>query len=239
MIDGGDPARIVVTGASRGIGNEFVRQWAAAGRRVFGLARDPAGSEGLMELVERHPDLVTPVRCDVTDPDSVAAARDEVASAVDALEIVVNNAGAMGEKDELASLDLDDVRRVFETNTLGPIRVTRAFLPLLKRGEEPRRLVHMTSLMGSIEDNRSGDAYAYRISKSGLNMASRSMAVDLESDRIISLVLHPGWVRTDMGGPSARTPVEEAVADLIETIEGLTMEDTGRFYDRNGGELPW
>lgn len=231
--------RIVVTGASRGIGLEYARQWSRAGRRVFGLARDPEGSDGLMALAGERPDLVVPVVCDVTDPDSVAEAADRVAKDVDGVEIVVNNAGVMGKKQDIGALDLDDVRRVFETNTIGPIRVTRAFLPLLRAGGEPRRLVHMTSLMGSIDDNRSGDSYAYRISKCGLNMASRSMAVDLRGEGIASVVLHPGWVQTDMGGSGARTATDEAVSDLIGTIEGLTMADTGNFYDRTGDPLPW
>lgn len=234
-----DPVRVVVTGASRGIGLEYARQWAAAGRRVFALARDPAGSAGLSALAGERPDRVVPVACDVTDDASVEAARRSVAAATDGIEILVNNAGIGGERGGPEEIPLDGIRRVFETNTLGPLRTTRAFLPLVRAGRAPRRLVHMTSLMGSIEDNGSGDSYAYRISKCALNMASRSLAVDLRDEGIVSVVLHPGWVRTDMGGPDARIGVEEAVASLIATIEGLTMEDSGSFYDREGAPLPY
>lgn len=231
--------RVLVTGASRGLGLEFARQWVEAGRRVFGLARDPAGSPELQALAEAHPDALTAVVCDVADGDSVAAARDRVAEDVDALDVVVNNAGVAGRGDGIEDLDLDSVRRVFEINTLGPLRVTRTFLPLLRAGRKPARLIHMTSLMGSIEDNRSGGSTPYRISKCALNMASRNLAHDLADEEIVSVVLHPGWVRTDMGGTGAPLPVTDAVAALIRTIEALGMERSGGFYDREGQPLPW
>lgn len=231
--------RVLVTGASRGIGLEYARQWLAAGARVFALARDPQGSAGLTALASRHPDSLVPVPCDVGKDDSVAEARRRVGQETDGLEILINNAGVMGSHEDLEGLDLEVVRRTFEVNAVGPIRVTRAFLDLLRAGARPRRIVNMTSLMGSIDDNRSGDAYAYRMSKTALNMATRSMAVDLSGDGIVAVVLHPGWVQTDMGGRSARTPVDEAVASLVRTIESLDMERSGGFYDRDGQPLPW
>lgn len=231
--------RVLVTGASRGIGLEYARQWLAAGARVFGLARDPEGSAGLTELAARYPKGLMAVRCDVADDASVAAARRQVGAATDGLEILINNAGILGPREDLASLDLDRVRRTIEVNALGPLRVTRAFLDLLRAGERPRRIVNMTSLMGSIDDNRSGDAYAYRLSKAALNMATRSLAIDLAADDIVAVALHPGWVRTDMGGESARVAVADAVASLRDTIESLGMDRSGNFYDREGQPLPW
>ena len=231
--------RVLVTGASRGIGLEYARQWLAAGARVFALARDPEGSAELMRLASANPDALVAVRCDVADDASVAAARRRVGEETDGLEILINNAGVMGSHEDLESLDLDVVRRTFEINAIGPIRVTRAFVDLLMGGKRPRRIVNMTSLMGSIDDNRSGDAYAYRMSKAALNMATRSMAVDLSRDGVVAVVLHPGWVRTAMGGKSAPTPVEEAVASLVRTIDSLDMDRSGGFYDRDGQPLPW
>ncbi|HET7691825.1 MAG TPA: SDR family oxidoreductase [Gemmatimonadota bacterium] len=231
--------RVLVTGAGRGIGLEYARQWLAAGARVFALARDPEGSAELMRLASGNPDALVAVRCDVADDASVAAARRRVGEETDGLEILINNAGVMGSHEDLESLDLDVVRRTFEVNAIGPIRVTRAFVDLLMGGKRPRRIVNMTSLMGSIDDNRSGDAYAYRMSKAALNMATRSMAVDLSRDGVVAVVLHPGWVRTAMGGKSAPTPVEEAVASLVRTIESLDMDRSGGFYDRDGQPLPW
>lgn len=234
-----DARRIVVTGASRGIGLEYVRQWAQRGDRVFALARDPSRSTELMDLAGRFPDTLVPVPCDVADEPSVEAARRKVAGTVDGLELLVNNAGVMGAWKTFEKLDLEEIRHHVEVNALGPLRMTRAFLPLLRAGRGVPRLVHMTSLMGSIEDNRSGNAYAYRMSKAALNMASRSLAVDLADDGIVSVVLHPGWVKTDMGGSSARLTVEEAVTSLIETIDGLGSKQSGGFYDREGQPLPW
>ena len=231
--------RVLVTGASRGIGLEYARQWLAAGARVFALARAPQESDGLMELAAGHGDSLVAVRCDVADEASVAEARRRVGEETDGLEILINNAGVMGSHEGLEELDLDRVRRTFEVNAVGPIRITRAFVDLLMAGERPRRIVNMTSLMGSIDDNRSGDAYAYRMSKAALNMATRSMAIDLSGEGIVAVVLHPGWVRTAMGGKSAPTPVEEAVASLVRTIESLDMDRSGGFYDRDGQPLPW
>ena len=231
--------RVLVTGASRGIGLEYARQWLAAGARVFALARAPQESDGLMELAAGHGVSLVAVRCDVADEASVAEARRRVGEETDGLEILINNAGVMGSHEGLEELDLDRVRRTFEVNAVGPIRITRAFVDLLMAGERPRRIVNMTSLMGSIDDNRSGDAYAYRMSKAALNMATRSMAIDLSGEGIVAVVLHPGWVRTAMGGKSAPTPVEEAVASLVRTIESLDMDRSGGFYDRDGQPLPW
>jgi NAD(P)-dependent dehydrogenase (short-subunit alcohol dehydrogenase family) len=235
----GPPRPILLTGASRGLGLEFARQWLAAGDRVFALARDPEASRGLRDLTTRHPGALVACRCDVADDASVAAARRQIEEQTDRLDLVLNNAGISGPREsELSTLDLAEVRRVLEVNTLGPLRVTRAFLPLLRRGKRPK-LVHITSLMGSLADNRSGSALAYRMSKAALNMASRNLALELASDGILSVVLHPGWVKTDMGGSRAPLPVEEAVAALIRTIDLLTLKHNGGFFDREGHPAPW
>lgn len=231
--------RVFVTGANRGIGLGFAREWLSRGARVFATAREPDEADDLSVLAGEHPDRLTVLACDVTDEESILAARNRVAEEVDGLDVVLNNAGISGERGPIGDLDPAEIRRVFAVNTLGPIRVTQAFLPLLRAGRAPRRLVHMTSLMGSIDDNASGDAYAYRISKCGLNMASRSMAVDLAGEGIVSVVLHPGWVRTRMGGSGARIDVAEAVRSLVDTIEGLAERHSGGFYDREGEPLPW
>lgn len=229
---------MAVTGAGRGLGLELVRQWLGAGRRVFALARDPDGAE-LLALGAEYPDALTRVACDVTDGASVAAAAGTVAAQTEALDGLVNNAGIYGESGDLAALDLEDVARVLDVNALGPLRVAQAFLPLLRRGARPVRLVHLSSLMGSLADNSSGGAYGYRMSKCALNMASRTLAHELADEGIVSATFHPGWVQTDMGGPNARLPVEEAAASLIRSIEALTPADSGGFYDAGGKPLPW
>lgn len=230
--------RIVVTGAGRGLGLEFTRQWLNSEQRVFALVRDP-DTAPLVELGSKHPESLTRVGCNVTEDGSVAASAAEVAKHVDGIELVLNNAGTMGVRGGVDALNIEDARRVFDINALGPLRVSRAFLPLLQRGNQPRRLVHMTSLMGSIADNQSGGGYSYRMSKAALNMASRSLAVDLADEGIVSAVLHPGWVQTDMGGSQAPLPASDAVAEMIQTIDSFDASASGRFFDRQGEELPW
>jgi len=233
------PGRHLITGASRGLGLEFTRQWLARGDRVVALARRPETSEGLRELARRHPETLKVVACDVADDASVEKAKRTVEAAESILDLVVNNAGTFGSREgALEKLNFVDVRRTFEVNTLGPIRISRAFLPLLEKGANPR-LVHITSMMGSISDNKSGGYWDYRMSKAALNMASRNLAVEVGPRGIASILLSPGWVRTDMGGPGAPLSPEQSVADLIRTIDGLGSEHSGGFFDRDGKPLPF
>lgn len=231
--------RLLLTGAGRGLGLEFTRQWLSAGHRVFALARKPTDSSELMKLKEANPESLSVVPCDVGVDSSVENARQAVAKETDTLDGVLNNAGTYGPReDDFNSVELDAIRKVFEVNTLGPLRISRAFLPLLRKGHRPR-LVHLTSLMGSISDNSSGGSYAYRISKTALNMLNRNMALDLKPSGVLTAVLHPGWVRTDMGGAGAPLAVDEAVASLVRTFDWLTMHQTGGFFDRDGNPVAW
>lgn len=233
------PRRIVLTGASRGLGLEFTRLWLDAGHHVFALARSATRSAGLAALAPKHPGALHVADMDVADDASVAAAAERIAGTWDAFDLLLNNAGIYGPTGgDVAGLDFDACRQIFEVNTLGPLRVTRALLPLLRRGREPK-LVHMTSNMGSISDNSSGGSYPYRMSKTALNMASRNLAHDLQGDGIPSIVLHPGWVRTDMGGPGAPLTIAESVSAMARTIDHFTVEHSGGFYDRNGERLAW
>lgn len=233
------PERILITGAGRGLGLEFARQWLAAGKEVCALAREPEKSRGLASLRSDYAETLRVAPCDVADDASVESARKEISGAWDSLDLLLNNAGIYGPRDgTLQSVKLDEIRRVFEVNTLGPIRVTRAFMPLLRKGSRPR-VVLMTSLMGSIGDNGSGGSWPYRISKTALNMVGRNLALELREDGIPAIVIHPGWVRTDMGGKSAPLSIEESVSAMVSTIGGLTPERTGMFLDRNGEPLPW
>lgn len=231
--------RVLVTGTSRGLGLEFTRQYAESGCRVFALAREPARSKKLMALAARFPRTVLPVACDVADDEAVEAARREVETATDALDLAINNAAIYGRHDEtLASLDWEEVRRVLEVNTLGPLRVSRAFLPLLRRGARPR-LAHLTSMMGSVEDNRSGGHWSYRLSKSALHMANRNLALELAKDGICCVVISPGWVRTDMGGAAAPLSPEESVSAMRKTLDALTSAQSGNLYNRDGSPGIW
>ncbi|MFO0554682.1 MAG: SDR family oxidoreductase [Polyangiaceae bacterium] len=224
--------RWVITGANRGIGLEFVRQLAARGDAVDALARTITGP--LAELADGE--RVRAVPCDVTSESSIAAALTTLGSAP--VDVVVNNAGVMGKLQAFTELDLADVTQTFEVNALGPIRVTRAFLPSLLRGKT-RRVVSITSGMGSIGDNTRGGAYGYRMSKAALNMAMKSLSIDYADQGIVAVVMNPGWVQTDMGGEGAPTPVETSVAMMLARIDGLTPSENGTFLDYRGGSLTW
>jgi len=230
--------RVLVTGASRGLGLEFARQYLAAGAEVAAFARDPGASEGLQSLASDHGEKITLHACDVADDASVQRAADQVRGRWIGLDLLINNAGTGGDRRNLARIDLADMARVHEVNAIAPLRVTRAVLPLLEEGTRPV-IALVTSRMGSIADNTSGGAWAYRMSKAALNMAGRNLMHELNRTGVSTLILHPGWVRTDMGGPSAPLSTPEAIAKLIATIDASSDEHNGAFLDFEGTPLPW
>ena len=228
-------ANWVVTGANRGIGLELVRQLAARGDSVHAGARDPSAAPELGALEKAHGGVRVHA-CDVKDDGSVKAMAKAVAG--ETVDVLVNNAGVMGKMVSLEDLDLTDAMATFDTNALGALRVTRALLPNLRQAKLPR-VAHITSGMGSIGDNTSGGAYGYRMSKAALNMANKSMSIDLKERGIICVVVNPGWVQTDMGGAGAPTPVEDSVGRMIALFDELTLARTGSFIDYRGGTLEW
>ncbi|MEI8256500.1 MAG: SDR family oxidoreductase, partial [Deltaproteobacteria bacterium] len=175
--------------------------------------------------------------CDVASSESVRAFARAFGDAP--LDVLLNNAGVYGGGAQTTSdMDYDDALHTYSVNALGPLRVSLALRANLARGENPR-IVHVTSGMGSIQDNRSGGFYAYRMSKAALNMASRTLAVDLAPERIASVVINPGWVQTDMGGPSAPTSAEDSVRGMLLQIDSVTLSRSGTFLHWSGGEFPW
>ncbi|GAB4222017.1 MAG: SDR family oxidoreductase [Acidobacteriota bacterium] len=228
----------LVTGANRGLGLEFARQLVEGGARVFALCRDPRRATDLAALAAGHTDRIAVHAADVADDASVADAFAAVGRATDRLDLVVNNAGVFGPRDQtLETLDFGAVREVFEINVLGALRVVRAALPLLD-GPAPR-VVQISSLMGSIADNGSGGAWAYRLSKAALNMATRNLGHELIRRGIVTAALHPGWVRTAMGGDGAPLSAGDAVRAMLATIARLGPAESGLFLDREGRPLAW
>ncbi len=228
----------MVTGAARGIGLELCRQLLDAGDQVVACPRRP-GSEGLDELASSAGDRLRVVPMDVGDPSSVDTAASEIAGQVSHIDLLFNNA-AIYPKDEggLESLDLDNLIRAFDVNAVGGLRVVRAVLPLMRRGEG-KRVINVTSLMGSMGDNSSGGSYAYRMSKAALNMAARNLAHELGREGFISLCVHPGWVQTRMGGPAAPMDLSEATSQIIRTTLEATPADNGTFKGPGGRPLPF
>lgn len=222
---------VLVTGANRGIGLEMARQFKAKGYQVIGTARKPEAADELRSLGVRVEQL------DVTDDESARALAESLGGMK--VDLLVNNAGIFPrEKGGLDSVNFDDAVRAFEVNSVGPLRVTRALLPNLRRGTG-KTVVQVSSLMGSIEGNTRGGSYSYRASKTAINSFNRTLSHELGAEGFKCIVVHPGWVRTDMGGPNARLSPEESVSGLVKVIEGLGPEDNGAFFDHSGKQLPW
>ncbi len=221
---------IFITGASRGLGLEFTRQYAAAGWSVTAACRDPSRAPELAALG------VETVALDLADAASIRRAAETLQGR--SFDILLNNAGVYGEGQQFGRLSEAEWERVMLVNAIAPLKLTEAFLPHLMAGQR-KLMVFLTSKMGSIADNSSGGAYIYRSSKAALNAAVKSLSIDLEPRGVTTLLLHPGWVKTDMGGPNARlTP-----ADSIEAMRGL-IDATGsgqklKFLNYDGQDLPW
>lgn len=225
---------ILITGANRGIGLEYVKQYAASGCQIYATVRDPAKATDLQQLAAQYAN----VQVLALDVAKVAAIRD-LAGQLSAItvDILISNAGtypesAFGKTDPQAWLE------AFQVNTLTTYYLAEAFLPQLRRASQAK-LIAMTSKMGSIEDNGSGGEYIYRSSKTALNMVVKSLALDLREFNIAVAALHPGWVRTDMGGPNGLIDTATSVRGLRQVIEHLTCEQSGQFIAYDGKPIPW
>jgi NAD(P)-dependent dehydrogenase (short-subunit alcohol dehydrogenase family) len=215
----------LVTGANRGIGLELCRQLKASGWSVIGACR--AGNDDLAAVAEVWEGV------DVADDGVVATLRARIGER--SLDLLINNAGIL-RRESLPNMDWDSMRRQFETNSLGPLRVTSALVDHLGPGA---KVAIVTSRMGSIDDNTSGGAYGYRMSKAAVNIAGVSLARDLGRRGIPVVLLHPGHVRTEMTGHSGMIDAGEAAAGLLARIDELSMDTTGSFKHAQGQTLPW
>jgi NAD(P)-dependent dehydrogenase (short-subunit alcohol dehydrogenase family) len=226
---------ILITGANRGLGLEFAKQYAEEGYRVFATARAPQEARELAALAKAHPALS--VHALVTsEPDSVAALARELAE--QPLDILLNNAGVMGPKQQrLGRIDYAGMLDTFKVNSIGPLLVAEAFLENVAKSQR-KLLAAVTSGMGSIADT-GGGSYAYRASKAALNMSYRNLALDLKDRGIIAVVINPGWVQTDMGGAGAPLTPSASIAAMRKVFDALSLADTGKFLDYKGGTWPW
>ncbi len=226
---------VLITGANRGIGFELTRQYLNAGAQVIAACRDPNKADALQQLTSQaRPPSVE--QLDVTKQDSV----DALASKLDGtpLDVVINNAGIMGgNRQSLDTMDYDAWADTFSVNTIAPFRVSTAFLPNLKMADRPR-IITISSQMGSLNRQSTG-AYIYRSSKAAVNKVMQVMALELKNYGIIVCPVHPGWVRTDMGGPTADISPQESAKGLFDLISELTIKDTGKFFSWNGEEHDW
>lgn len=228
---------VLVTGANRGIGLEFARQYAADGCRVHACCRHPAKAAELKRLAEESGGRVSIHALDVTDRAAIGALARGLK--MESLDLLINNAGTYGpDGQSLPKMDYAGWAETFAVNTMAPLKMTQSFLPHLRKGENPRVIV-ISSIMGSIADNSSGGIYAYRSSKAAVNMVVRSLAEDLRGKGVIVATFHPGWVRTRMGGQGAPLSPERSVAGMRRVIAGLAKTDSGKFLDYQGRSLDW
>lgn len=235
---------VLITGANRGLGLELARQYAADGCRVFAVCRDPATAAKLRALAAQHPGQVTVHRADMQDFASIDALAQEMRG--EPIDLLLNNAGIMenGADMPFGKLDYALWERTFRTNTLAPAKMTQSFVPNLEKGTR-KLVVTLSSGLASMADNtdgkrlKPGGLYLYRTSKAAMNMTMRNLSFPLKAKGIASIVISPGHVRTDMGGPTAALGIEESITSVRKVLAGITLADTGKFFFYDGREYPW
>lgn len=219
-----------ITGCTRGIGLEFCRQLTARGDDVTATARDPVNAGELTSLPLRI------VGLDVADRFSLEALADSTSE--EPIDVLINNAGVSSSSAKLADLDQAELLRVFTINSIAPMLVAKALLPRLRIGSR-KLIVNISSQLASIANNSGGSSYGYRASKTALNQFNRSLSNELSPQGFTCVVVHPGWVQTDMGGANATLTPTQSVKNLIALIDRLTPEDSGKFFNFDGKSLPW
>jgi NAD(P)-dependent dehydrogenase (short-subunit alcohol dehydrogenase family) len=230
--------KVAVTGVSRGIGEGFARAYLEAGAQVYGGARS-TDAEAVQRLQQSYPQQFRPFTVDVADRDSVRRAVRELSAVEDRIDLLINNAGTAREPNEASLDDIheEDILEVFNTNTLGPLRCVQEFLPLL-RGSSRAKVVFISSSAGSISGQGGGRGVPYCVSKGALNMLAKLLYFHLREEGIPSAAIHPGWVRTDMGGGNAHLSVEESVAAMMKTIESLNLQSPN-YMDYRGEAMEY
>jgi len=230
-------ARVVVTGANRGIGLGFARAFVDRGDTVIAGVRAP---DVASELASVLGDKGHVFQLDVSDETSVVAFGSVVAGLGAKVDLLINNAGTLSsdpsEAGPLGGLTADALENVLRVNVVGPVLVTQALAPTLAADA---RVVNISSGMGSITSANSMYGFGYSVSKTALNMATRQMAFDPSLDGRTVVVVSPGWVQTGMGGPEAAITVEQSISDMLKIVDSLTPEATGQFFDHAGGQIPW
>lgn len=222
---------VIITGANRGIGLALTKRFLRAGKRVIATCRNP----DTFQVSEDHTNLDV-IKLDVVNDEAVSTFVSELSGEV--VDVLLNNAGVMGGEARSADdVDYDAWREAFEVNTLAPFRLAVMLRANLQRSARPR-VVTISSQMGSLDRKGSG-YYAYRGSKAAVNKVMQALAQELYGDGIVVCPVHPGWVRTDMGGIHAEISADDSASGLFEFVESLTMRDTGHFWTWEGKQHPW
>ena len=225
---------MLLTGANRGIGLALCQNYLKQGWQVHATFRDTRHSQELLAMMEEYKQLHCH-QLDVTDYARVAA----LAETLPPIDLLINNAGYYGPKGYgFGNTDVDEWRKVLEINTIAPLKLVETLYPLLKQGQL-KTIACLSSRVGSMAENTSGGGYIYRSSKAALNSVVKSLSNDLSVEGFVAVALHPGWVKTEMGGPNAILEIPKSAAGLVKVIGNLTPEDSGRFLNYDGTEIPW
>lgn len=230
-------ATVLITGASRGLGLEFAAQYLADGWQVYAACRHPEAAEKLQRLARDEKERIDILVMDVTNSSSIERAAANFHDRP--IDVLINSAGITGKPDQkVGNVDYSSWAQVLDVNTMGPLRVTEAFVDQIARSGR-KLVVTITSGMGSLADNTTGGSIAYRSSKAAVNMVMRSAAIDLAPRGISCVLVNPGWVRTDMGGTAAPLSAKESVTALRQLIETFGSKQSGKFFNYDGREYPW
>jgi len=229
---------VLITGANRGLGLEFAKQYGNDGWRVFACCRYPDRAEELTGLARASDGRLSLHPLDVSREPTISVLAEGLRGK--AIDVLLNNAGIYGDEnhDDFGKIDYERWAETFRVNVMGAMKVTEAFIDNVASSEK-KVLAFMSSLMGSISDNGSGGSYLYRSSKAALNAIVKSLSIDLKDRGVKTVVLHPGWVRTEMGGENAPLLPPESIAGMRRVLDGLEAKDSGRFLSYAGAELPW
>ena len=229
-------ATVLITGTNRGIGLEFVKQFLAREDTVLATCRDMGSATELRQLKNDTRKLHI-FELDVSSQKSMEDLTLQLAG--HAIDIFINNAGVYGPRDStFGKVSANEWAKVLQVNAKAPMILTQLLIDNLRDGSD-KKLLYITSKMGSIDDNKGGGSYVYRSSKAALNALVKSISVDLRDSGFSVAVLHPGWVQTDMGGPNALIDVTTSVSKMIDVIDNLNFHNSGSFFNYDGGIIPW
>lgn len=230
------PKTILITGANRGLGLEFVKQYAKDDQHILACCRDLAAATELQQLANAFPNIQIE-KLDVANDADIRSIATKLAGMK--IDLLINNAAIIGDGDkDIHSLPIDTVLKVFEVNVLSPLKMSQALYSNIAASSD-KLIITISSIMGSIGNNNSGGRYPYRISKAALNMAMKNVSIDSAKDGVKVLTLHPGWVQTDMGGQEAPLTPEESIKGMRQVISQAQRLKSGGFYDYLGEEIGW
>ena len=225
---------VLITGANRGIGLEFTKQYAADGWKVLACCREPQSAVALQALAAAHSN-VDILALDVADFKKIDALALQLKDT--AIDVLINNAGVYPSS-SFGDVDYNDWAEGFKINSMAPLKMAEAFVQHVTRSQL-KKIATLSSKMGSLDDNTSGDSYSYRSSKAAVKMVMKSLSIDLKPYGISVVTLHPGWVQTDMGGSNAMISAATSVVGLRSVIEHLNIANTGKFIAYDGKEIAW